>query len=161
VEVSLVLRVITQGTGTMCDQGIIRRQSSTFAISTQVLAGVKAKARDSSELANPFAAIPCSVRLCGVLDDRYTMLNSDRVDPVHFRRHTIKMHWNYSFCPGSNGGFEFSGRHGPTCTIDIDKNWRCTHIADCPGGRDETHGDGDYLIPLTNIEAAQRKIECA
>ena len=89
------------------------------------------------------------------------MLNSDRVDPVHFRRHAIKMHWNYGFCPGSNGGFEFSRRHGPTCSIDINKNWRCTYITDRPSGRDETHSDGDYLIPWTNIKAAQCKMERA
>ena len=66
--------------------------------------------------------------LCGVLDNGMPLASSNRVDPVHFRRH-IKMHWNYSFCRGVMAASSLVGDISDV-QHRYQQNWRCTHIAD-------------------------------
>lgn len=121
--------------------------------------GVEAEAAGCADTAGARTFVLRSVRLAGVLDDRYPVVVSNRFDRVHIGHLTVEMDGNNGLGSGCNLCFELRRIHRERHRLDIDEYRSCTCVADRRYGCDEGKWHGDDFIAVAHACREKRQMQ--
>jgi hypothetical protein len=137
----------------------VRDDDTPLAAGAEIFAGIEAEAAGCADAAGARPFVLRSVRLAGVLDDRYPMMVGNRLDRVHIGHLTVEMDGNNGLGSGCNLCLELSRIHRERHRLDIDEYRSCTCVADRRHGRDEGEWHRDDFVAGADARREKRQMQ--